>query len=500
MFAAILTAMLLTASQDINTGSLVIKAKPEQKQTVTTTQEQTQNTQNQTAGSTSKTTQNTSTAGSNSTANSTANTGTAQNKQTNDVSKQTDGSKQTTSKQTETVIGQQQNSPNGDEVIDVIGAAMQQDDSVSLTQDTAILSEALTNATGIANTTGAVDTRPDYTVVPDPNNTLAIPQCTDPKVKEWNPVIIDLDFYSDIDDAMSVRMLAELDNLGYCDVKAAGLCVNGFERTLHNMFGTSGLYNVPIGSSSMDIPVEDECIWGSFTDPYNCDDTLIIKDAVTLYKQVLKDSKHPVKIITTGWLTNIQKLLEDPEGYELVKNKCEGIYIVGGSYPSGLDNNFFILPEAITSIKYTIDRSPAPLIFVTNLTLGTRSDTGPIPGFGYVTCGTSLYDSDPDQTDLLTKALQSYMDVWDASADKVAGDPMGVWIACMPKGIDACYLDDSHIYIADNGSDEFNEELAPNCKVAYLNGNSAKYYSRKIDWLLTRALARKQPTLDITIN
>ena len=348
-----------------------------------------------------------------------------------------------------------------------------------------------------------VETAPNYVAVQDENNPYAIPTCTDERVKEWNPVIIDLDFYSDVDDIMSLRMLAELDNLGYCDIKAAGMCVNGFEREVHNTLGYSGLFDVPIGKSSMDVPPDDYNIMDTYTTFYNCDDSLVIKDAVQLYKDVLRESEHPVKIITTGYLTNIQLLLQDEEGLELVRNNCEGIYIVGGSYPSGMDNNFFYTPQAASAIRYVIDNSPAQLVFITNLTLGTRSDTGLFPGFGGVFCGRGLYENDPNQYDIVTKALQYYMDFYEVGMDKPAGDPMGVWIAVMPEGFRKCYLDDCNIYISENGSSTFSEELEPNCKVAWLesyDGGRNKFYCNVLDWLLTRAIARKHPELNIVIG
>lgn len=344
---------------------------------------------------------------------------------------------------------------------------------------------------------------PEYVVTVDPNNPLEIPQCTDERVKEWNPVIIDLDFFSDVDDIMSLRMLAELDNLGYCDVKAAGMCINGFEREVHNTLAYSGLYDVPIGKSSMDVPPDEYNIMGPYTTAYNCDDSLVIKDAVTLYKEVLRDSKRPVKIITTGYLTNIQLLLQDSEGYELVKNNCEGLYIVGGSYPTGMDNNFFYTAESKGAIRYVLANSPAPLYFITNLSLGTRSDTGLFPGFGGVMCGKWLYLNDTAQYDIVTKALQSYMDFYGVSADKPAGDPMGVWFAVMPEGVRKCHWEDCNLYIAENGCTTFDESLPPNCKVGWLDDyvtTNGKYYGRRIDWLLTRAIARKYPTLNIEID
>ena len=366
-----------------------------------------------------------------------------------------------------------------------------------------ILEEYNTKVEEIQKEKEEEETRPEYVVTIDPNNPLNIPSCTDERVKEWNPVIIDLDFFSDVDDIMSLRMLAELDNLGYCDVKAAGMCINGFEREVHNTLAYSGLYDVPIGKSSMYVEADEYNIMGPYTTAYNCDDSLVIKDAVTLYKEVLRESKRPVKIITTGYLTNIQLLLQDPEGYELVKNNCEGLYIVGGSYPSGMDNNFFYTKEATPAIKYVLNNSPTTLYIVTNLSLGTRSDTGLFPGFGGVMCGKWLYLNDVAQYDIVTKALQSYMDFYGVSADKPAGDPMGVWFAVMPDGVRRCHFEDCNMYIADNGCTTFDESLPANCKVGWLDDYSAgqgAYYGRRIDWLLTRAVSRKYPNITMDFN
>ena len=80
---------------------------------------------------------------------------------------------------------------------------------------------------------------------------------------------------------------------------------------------------------------------------------------------------------------------------------------------------------------------------------------------------------------------------------------MGVWVAVMPEGFRKCYLDDCNIYISENGSSTFSEELEPNCKVAWLesyDGGRNKFYCNVLDWLLTRAIARKHPELNIVIG
>ena len=95
------------------------------------------------------------------------------------------------------------------------------------------------------------------------------------------------------------------------------------------------------------------------------------------------------------------------------------------------------------------------------------------------------------------------MDFYGVSADKPAGDPMGVWFAVMPEGVRKCHWEDCNLYIAENGCTTFDESLLPNCKVGWLDDyvtTNGKYYGRRIDWLLTRAIARKYPTLNIKID
>lgn len=233
-----------------------------------------------------------------------------------------------------------------------------------------------------------------------------------------NPIILDMDFCTDVDDAVSVRMATTLDDMGVCTLMAVGLCTTSNDgsdiniRAVHGLLSYDGYGEVPIGKAHIEEP-DSSPYWGVCSGYSSANPNVF--DAVELYKDVLRTCYNKVTIVTTGYLTNIQCLLEDAEGYNLVRDNCERIVITGGTFPSGWDNNFGYTANAAKSVRYVEEHSPVQLVYVPN-------DVG-----GKFTAGGLIQKLSPD--DVLSKALSAY-GVQDGRA---AWDPTAVFVAAVPE-------------------------------------------------------------------
>lgn len=253
-----------------------------------------------------------------------------------------------------------------------------------------------------------------------------------PKDKDKNPFIVDLDFSTDVDDVCAVRVANILDKRGVIDLKAMMLCVTG-ENIIDAMQGLldyDDMDGVDIGTSALNI-VDTSPYWNTLAEYNKTNDERVVKDSVKLYRQILINNIHDVTIVTTGYLTNIAELLKsEPDeisrksGEELVKDKVKAIYITGGSYPDGYDNNFFFRPEAIEAINYVIESCEVPIYLISS------NNGAPF------TCGGLLQRQDKERKDPVSRALDA-TGFYDGRA---AWDPFSIWVA-------ACGFEETRTYI-----------------------------------------------------
>lgn len=258
-----------------------------------------------------------------------------------------------------------------------------------------------------------------------------------------NPIILDMDFCTDVDDAVAVRMATTLDSMHVCTLMAVGLCTtpnDGTDRNLtavHGLLTYDGYGEVPIGKAHVEepdtSPYWDVCSEYS-TSPFK------VKDSVDLYKDVLSSCYNKVTIVTTGYLNNIRYLLEDPEGYRLVRDNCERIVVTGGSYPIGRDNNFSYTSEAAASVKYVEENCPVQIVYV-------PSDVG-----GQFTAGGLIQNLSAD--DLLSKSLSAF----GTDNGRYAWDPTAVFIAAVPQDISNFSYISVTVEFDSDGSHVFTEQ------------------------------------------
>lgn len=201
-----------------------------------------------------------------------------------------------------------------------------------------------------------------------------------PEKVQSHKMILDVDMSTDVDDLSAIRISENLNKCGAQQLMAIGSCVTGGAGAVSGLLSADGLATIPVGFSSKDI--SDPSPYWEYLE--NLSPECEQMDAVSLYRKTLAESDSRVSIITTGFLSNIEALLESgPDEYsnlsgiDLVKQKVRAIHITGGTYTEGFDNNFGAYPASVKAADYVFTNWPEniPMLIYTN-DLGARIQAG----------------------------------------------------------------------------------------------------------------------------
>lgn len=195
--------------------------------------------------------------------------------------------------------------------------------------------------------------------------------------RRQSPVIISTDLWTDVDDVSAIRMLAKAERYGLIDI----LCV-GMSTTLalgpaavDAMFTAEGRTKIPIGVLTTPyVP--------SGTPPYQTNMAAnnrtigfyaTCRNAVDMIRRTLVASPVPVEFVEIGYHTLLKELLQSvPDsvspltGIELVASKISRLWVMGGNFPTGGENNFNRDATAKAASQYAMANWPTPITFVGN--------------------------------------------------------------------------------------------------------------------------------------
>lgn len=185
-------------------------------------------------------------------------------------------------------------------------------------------------------------------------------------------VIFDTDLGGDCDDVLALDLIIASHKKGECnlisvtysaDARAAIPCIYAILRR-------HGLESVPIASAPVSIDTETkyDCYASKVASafPYeNAPSYESVPRAVSLLRRLLSQSDLPVKLIVTGFLTNIAALLESGadgvsplDGISLMREKVAEISIMGGDFshiscvsPSNIAEDGTVIPTPEWNIK-----------------------------------------------------------------------------------------------------------------------------------------------------
>ncbi|KAH0494798.1 hypothetical protein TgHK011_008387 [Trichoderma gracile] len=241
------------------------------------------------------------------------------------------------------------------------------------------------------------------------------------------PIIIDTDLFSDVDDVGALAIANVLHNCGLADLR--GIVLN--TPSHYGALAASALCtyygnDVPIAAFR---PITNDTFFDSFYYlygeyasklayhwPRKLDSAYSTPTPVELYRTILSSAgDKSIHIISIGLLTNLADLLKSEadhisplSGLELASTKVSELIIMGGEYPSGWEYNFGGDPE---STAYVVQHWPKSV----NITY-SGSELG-----GSIFSGQSLVQRCPPDSPVLS-AYQWY--VGRGSTTRPSWDPI----------------------------------------------------------------------------
>ena len=293
-------------------------------------------------------------------------------------------------------------------------------------------------------------------------------------------MVVDLDYDTDVDDVVALRVAAQLHRYERIDLKAVMSSTTGEEpcRCMHAQLSHDGLGNVPIGYARNGLE-SGSPYWKDISDLYFNMYGYKLCDSVELYKSVIREciaNEEKLRIVTTGYLTNIEALLADPQGYALVKNGVESIWITGGVYLQGSDHNFAYAEGAMRAASFVSAASPVPLVYSSQLSIQNAADEVIMVG-GMVLSG-DLYQNDP-----VTLAFRAYerRNKTDLSYGRFAWDPFCVWAAGLTPEETLTHTVPVNTYIGTDGWNVFSFDLPANSSLLMRDTEDVAWYTAQIE-------------------
>ncbi|MDE5698406.1 MAG: hypothetical protein K2I96_13520 [Lachnospiraceae bacterium] len=311
-----------------------------------------------------------------------------------------------------------------------------------------------------------------------------------PSRERVSSVIIDTDFASDADDVVAVRLAMCFQDLGMLDVRGIALSTTYSRSPLavYALCTQDGYGNIPVAmdTSGNGVQVHTNYVDVMYDLPKNRTD---YEQPVPMYRRILSASDTRVNIITLGFLQNIQGLMNStPDQYspltgmELIAQKVDTIYIVGGNSTGKPSFNFYWTGEKVISAAKDVARNfPARVVFLQS---DLSDDTF---------CGQLYSTRDSRQRDIVTKALRAN----DQAGGVVAWDVFSVWCAVqdMNGGTESAFLtlEQGNQYVSDTGATEWTASDTGRHYKMYKHVEGA-YYSEIMNNMLLQKYNRTHDT------
>jgi purine nucleosidase len=239
------------------------------------------------------------------------------------------------------------------------------------------------------------------------------------------PVIWSTDWWTDVDDAVALRLLAWAERQGLVDVR--GFLINTKlakgPGSLDALAIFEGMPGKPIGAHPTYVPAGVPSYQATLfnANPHTAGMWAATPSAITLARQLLAAADNAsVDWIEVGYLTTMYDLLLSPAdtisaltGAQLVAAKVRKTWIMGGYYPLGSENNFNKDATARTAANYVVANWPGPIDF-----LGFEVSADILVGGNLVGTGAN---------DPLAQAMVDH----GSSAGRSSWDPMLTLVACL---------------------------------------------------------------------
>ena len=189
-------------------------------------------------------------------------------------------------------------------------------------------------------------------------------------------IILDTDWWTDVDDAMCVRLLAKAHRQG--SVRFAGLCLDAVRETsvpsLAAFLSYENAPEMPLGADMEatdynGLPCYHELLVG-YGKAHNIPNSKP-EDAVRFYRRLLSEAKGKVDILCVGYPNALARLLQSPsdefsklKGLDLVRKKVRHLWMMAGNYPDGSENNFKRTPRSRAAGAVICSQWPTEITFL----------------------------------------------------------------------------------------------------------------------------------------
>ncbi|MBR3525715.1 MAG: hypothetical protein IKO11_07690 [Lachnospiraceae bacterium] len=356
-------------------------------------------------------------------------------------------------------------------------------------------------------------------------------------------MILDMDYNSDVDDVAALRVATQLCRHGRIELRAVMASTAGDKvcKAMHAHLNYDGFGDVPVGMAKGNV-VAGSPYWKDMTDQHFAMHNYRVYDSVVLYKTILREyaarekerqeklkqeekerqrqaeenllpeiegegntsgndrrtqeenerrkkaeaeaQVTKVRIVTTGFLVNIAALLSDPEGYVLVRDYVDSIWITGGVYLQGSDYNFCYTKECGEAANYVSVRCPVPLVYSSSLSVENEK--------GMISCGSSIMKTAVNRLDPVVLAFTCYGKANNVSltGGRIAWDPFCVWAASLPPEETHTHLEPIHMALDTSGWNVFSRNLPANCQFIVRDNDGMGWYAGQLDMWIDAGLAR----------
>ena len=271
-------------------------------------------------------------------------------------------------------------------------------------------------------------------------------------------IIIDTDFASDADDPMAIRLALCFQDMDMLEVRGIALSTTYSRSPLavHALCKYDGYGNIPVAmdTSGNGVQVHTNYVDVMYEWPKNRDD---YEQPVKMYRRLLAESEGKVNIITLGFLQNIQNLMKSGAdqyspltGAELIREKVDTLYVVGGSDNGRPSFNFYWTGEKVINAAKAVTKGfPARVVYLSS-------------DLSYDTfCGQFYQNEDRKGRDIMTKTLAANSQ----AGGVVAWDVFSMWCAVQEihGNLENCHLslEEGNWYVSDTGATEWTQDGLP---------------------------------------
>ena len=199
-----------------------------------------------------------------------------------------------------------------------------------------------------------------------------------PVIPSDRKIIIGTDWWTDCDDVAAIAIACRMENRGIWEIEGMVLnaCMDDSSASLDGFVQNEVSRGIPIGidRNATDFggkPPYQKRLAEKTKSSYTNKDCI---DGVTLYRTILSNaSDHSLEILEIGYGQVLAALLDSPpdaislySGRELLTQKVKLIWVMGGMWPTGKENNFTRNTRAIkaASTLWNKDGIPVPTIFL----------------------------------------------------------------------------------------------------------------------------------------